>query len=259
MDGMTEDPGDPQRPFLEHLEELRRCLIRSLLVALVGVIAGAAAFRPISDQVRGQLRQAFEATGHPEDFPSALFTLTPTAAVGMVFEFSLAAGLFLALPYLLVQLWAFVSPALRARERRVAGWVLTAGPLFFVGGFLFSFFHLMPLTAECLLRISYHYGFAPRWTAESYYGFFLVLNLAFATCFELPLVMVILSAMGLVRPAMYGRYRRHWIAASFLIGGLLPPPELVSMFIQAGTLIALYEVGILFSRLFVPRQDPLQP
>ena len=157
------------------------------------------------------------------------------------------------------QLWGFVSPALRARERRVAAWVLAAGPVFFLGGFLFSFFKLMPLTALCLLRVSYYYGFVPRWTAESYYGFFLVLNLAFAACFELPLLMVILSAAGLVRPEVYGRYRRHWVVASFVIGGLLPPPEVVSMFIQAGVLILLYEVGILFSRLFVARQDPPQP
>lgn len=249
---------DPERPFLEHLDELRVRLRNSLLLAAAGALAAGLSFQRLSGLVRRQLREAFAAVGHPEDFSGALVSLSPTDVVGLLFKFSLAGGVLLALPLLLVQLWGFVSPALRARERSVAFWVVTLGPVLFLGGFLFSFFQLMPVTARCLLTVSYHYGFVPRWTAEAYFGFFLTLNLAFAACFELPLVMLILSAVGLVNPSLYGRYRKHWAVAAFVIGGLLPPPEVVSMVIQAGALILLYEVGILGARLFMPRQKALQ-
>ena len=250
---------DPERPFFEHLDELRVRLRNALLLAAGGAFAAGFSFRFLSGVVKDQLRQAFADVGHPGDFAGALVSLSPTDVVGLMFKFSLAGGLLLSLPLLLVQAWGFVSPALRAKERKVAFWMVTAGPLLFLGGFLFSFYQLMPMTARCLLAISYYYDFVPRWTAESYYGFFLVLNLAFAACFELPLVMMVCSAVGLVDPSVYGRYRRHWIVAAFVIGGLLPPPEVVSMFIQAGALIALYEVGIVAARLFVPRKQALQP
>jgi sec-independent protein translocase protein TatC len=251
-------PGDPERPFLEHLDELRRRLRSSLLMVVAGMIVAGLAFRPLAGLVRGQLKAAYLAVGHPADFQDSLLSLSPTDTVGLVFKFALAGGIFLALPLLLVQLWGFASPALRGQERRVAGWLVAAGPLFFVGGFLFSFFKVMPLSAECLLRISYYYGFVPRWTAESYFSFFLVLNLAFGACFELPLVMVILSVLGLAGPAVFARYRRHWVVASFVIGGFLPPPEVVSMAVQAVALIALYEVGIAMSRLLVTRKPSPQ-
>ncbi len=250
---------DPERPFLEHLDELQRRLRSSLLVVVAGMVAAGFSFRPLAAIVRRQLQAAYLAVGHPEDFRDSLLSLSPTDTVGLVFKFALAGGIFLALPLLLVQLWGFASPALRGQERRVAGWLMAAGPLFFVGGFLFSFFKVMPLAAECLLQISYYYGFVPRWTAESYFSFFLVLNLAFGACFELPLVMVILSALGLADPVVFARYRRHWVVASFVIGGVLPPPEVVSMIVQAMALMALYEVGILMSRLLVARKPSPKP
>lgn len=250
---------DPERPFLDHLEELRGRLLKCLLLAAAGAAAAGLAFKPLVRVVKRQLQDAYAAAGHPEDFAQALVSLSPTDAAGLLFRFSLWGGLFLALPLILVQLWGFVSPALRLKERRVAVWLLTGGPLLFAAGFLFSFLKLMPLSALALLKLSYYYGFAPHWTAEGYFGFFLVLNLAFGACFELPLVMLLLSALGLVRPGVYGRYRRHWIVASFVIGGLLPPPEVVSMVLQAGALVLLYELGILLCRLFVPGQKPLQP
>lgn len=244
---------DPERPLLEHLEELRRRLGRSLLYAAAGVAVAFWAFRPVSNAIRAQLKDAFTAVGRPADFDGALLSLSPTDVVGMLTKFSLAGGLLLALPLLLVQAWGFVSPALRARESRVGFWIVVLGPVLFALGFLFSFTKVTPLAAECLLRLSYHYGFTPRWTAESYYGFFLVMNLAFGACFELPLVMVLISAMGIVQPSFFGKWRRHWVVASFAIGAVLPPPEAVSMCLQAAALIALYEVGILLSRLFARR------
>ena len=254
------DPSrDPERPFLEHLDELQRRLKSSLLVVVAGMVVAGFAFKPLAGIVEGQLRDAYQAVGHPEDFPTSLVSLSPTDTVGLVFKFALAGGLFLALPLLLVQLWGFASPALRGQERRVAGWLVAAGPIFFVGGFLFSFFKVMPLSAECLLSVSYYYGFVPRWTAESYFSFFLILNLAFGACFELPLVMVILSVLGLAGPATFARYRRHWVVASFVIGGFLPPPEVISMIVQAAALIALYEVGIIMSRLLVMRKPAAEP
>lgn len=249
---------DPERPFLEHLEALRRCLVRSLAFAAVGMVAALLSFGRASAAIQAQLAEAYRAVGHPEDFNLALVSLSPTDVAGLLFKFALAGGLLLALPFILVQVWSFASPALRGRERQVGLWLLLLGPLFFVGGFLFSFWKVAPLAAECLLSLSYHYGFVPRWTAESYYGFFLMLNLGFGACFELPLVMMLLSAIGLAGPEVYARYRRHWIVASFVIGSILPPPELVSMCIQAAALVVLYEVGILFAKLVRSRKPAPQ-
>ena len=120
--------GDPERSILDHLDELRRRLFLSGAAAIAGAVGAALAFQPVVDTVAGQLREAYAAAGHPEDFNAALVSLTPTDVASLVFKFSLVGGLFLALPLLLFQLWGFLSPALRAQERRLAAWLLTAGP-----------------------------------------------------------------------------------------------------------------------------------
>jgi len=224
-------------PFLDHVEELRWRILYSLLAIVVGTLAGwlivehvdviGLLIRPIAPLIPG----------------GKLRVTGPTEPFFITLKFAFVLGLVLASPVVGYHVWAFLVPALYPRERRLIVPALTIGALLFLAGAAAAYFWVLPRALAVLL--SFQQGvFDPLITADKYFAFAAQLIIAFGLVTELPLVIVILAALGLVTPQFLARNRRYAIVISAVAAALLAPPDAVSMVLMMVPLWLLYEVGI---------------
>ena len=224
-------------PFLDHLEELRWRILYSLLAIVVGTLVGwvlvervdiiGLLTRPIAPLIPG----------------GKLRVTSPTEPFFITLKFAFLVGLVLASPVVGYQAWAFLVPALYPRERRLIVPALSAGALLFLVGSAAAYLLILPRALAVLL--SFQQGvFDPLITADKYFAFAGQLILAFGLVTELPLVIVILAALGLVTSQFLARNRRYAIVISAVAAALLAPPDAISMLLMMVPLWGLYEVGI---------------
>lgn len=233
-------------PFLEHLGELRIRITRSLIALLIGLVI---AF-PLSQRTVDYLARPIQATGN------TLVFLAVTEAFWVQMKVALIAGLFIASPAILWQVWAFVEPGLHRHEKKYAGPFVIVGSLLFVGGGAFSLKVVTPYAVTFLLSYS-RPGLQPMISIGSYIDFLLKFTLAFGLVFELPLAITILARMGAVTPKMLARNRKYAILGAFVAAAVLTPtPDMFNQALMAGPLIVLYEVGIVAARIFGRRPAP---
>ena len=238
-----------EMPFLDHLEELRWRIIYSL--GAVFVCVGVGFYLSMRYDIIGLLARPILPL-IPEHrlvytHPSEGFTVILNAA--MTFGFVLAG------PVILYQAWAFLAPALHKHEKRVAIGVLFSGVVLFVSGAALAYFIVVPLALPWL------FGFAgpslvPLITAEDYFSFIFAMVLTFGVSFELPIVILALSALGIVTPQFLSKYRRHAIVLIVIIGAFLTPGDMVWTTIALSVpLYALYELSVLASYVIYRRKN----
>ncbi len=233
--------------FMEHLGELRVRIVRSLLALLVGL--GIAL--PFSQQIVDYLARPVRATGNN------LVFLSLTEAFWVQMKVAVIVGLFIAAPAILWQIWAFVAPGLHQHERKYAMPFVLIGSVLFIGGGVFSLKVVTPYAISFLLSYS-RPGLQPMISIGSYVDFLLKFTLAFGLVFELPLIITLLSRMGIVTPAMLSKNRKYAILGAFIAGAVLTPtPDAFNQTLMAGPLILLYEVGIICARIFGRRPAPV--
>ena len=236
-----------EMPFLDHLEELRWRILWSLLAMVIGFAVGLVLVlhyefisviqRPISPFLHG----------------AKLVYTHPGEPFNIAMSVAFAVGAVLAAPVVLYQLWLFLAPALYQHEKRVAMGVLLGATVLFICGVCVSFFVLLPLTLSFLLGFQ-SASLQPMITAGNYFGFATGMSLALGAVFELPILIVALTAFGLVTPRMLVRFRRHAFAACFLTAAIITPGDVLSAtFVLLGPLYGLYELSILLS-YFVDRR-----
>jgi len=224
-------------PFLDHVEELRWRILYSLLAIVVCTLAGwvivehvdviGLLIRPIAPLIPG----------------GKLRVTGPTEPFFITLKFAFVLGLVLASPVVGYHVWAFLVPALYPRERRLIVPALAIGALLFLAGAAAAYLWVLPRALAVLL--SFQQGvFDPLITADKYFGFAAQMIVAFGLVTELPLVIVILAAFGLVTPQFLARNRRYAIVVSAVASALLAPPDAVSMVLMMVPLWLLYEVGI---------------
>jgi sec-independent protein translocase protein TatC len=234
-------------PFLDHLEELRWRILWSLLALAIGFAVGlllvlrydfiAVIERPILPYLQGQ-KLVYTHPGEPFNIAMSV---------------SFAVGAVLATPVVLYQLWSFLSPALYQHEKRVVIPVLFGATLLFLCGVSISFFLLLPFTLDFLLGFQTA-SLTPMITAGNYFGFATGMSLALGAVFELPILIVALTAFGIVTPRTLVKFRRHAFAACFLTAAIITPGDVLSAtFVLLGPLYGLYELSILLS-YFVDRR-----
>lgn len=224
-------------PFLDHLEELRRRLIWILLALAVGAVAGVVLVTQFN--ILGWLQRPIE----PYLTEGRLAFTSPTEPIGITFKLGFLLGLILVSPILAAQLWGFLSPALYASERRVIVPSLVAAMLLFLGGVALAYFVALPLGLRFLLTFQTQ-ALLPWITAGEYLKFAIRVVIAFGVIFELPIVILILSALGVVTPEMLRRYRRHAIIVLAVVAAVLTPADLVSMLVMLLPLALLYEGSV---------------
>jgi len=224
-------------PFLDHLEELRWRILYSLLAVVVGTLVGWVIVEHVD--VIGLLIEPIK----PLIPGGKLRVTSPTDPFFITLKFAFVMGLVLASPVVGYQAWAFLTPALYERERRLIIPALSAGALLFLAGASAAYLWVLPRALGVLLSFQQNV-FDPLITADKYFAFAAQLIIAFGVVTELPLVVVILAILGLVTPQFLARNRRYAIAISAVASALLAPPDAVSMLLMMGPLWLLYEVSI---------------
>src|SRR3954469_24361057 len=232
---MTGSPGE--MPFLDHLEELRSRILRSLAAVILGSAAGLWAVQHF------QLVNVMKRPIAPYLTDGKLVVLSPTEPVMIVFKLGFLVGLVLASPIVLWQLWAFLAPALYAREKRALVPALFVGLLLFLTGGVLAYVFVVPQALHVLFSFQTE-AIQPFITYDNYFGFVLQVVLALGLSFELPLVIMILAWLEGIGPTEPAKYRRYAVVGAFMAGAVLSPgTDLVSMIMMTIPLLLLYEVG----------------
>src|SRR3989475_6826974 len=177
----------------------------------------------------------------------------PTEPFFITLKFAFVLGLVLSSPVVIYQAWAFLAPALYPREKRLIVPALSAGVVLFLGGATIAYLWVLPRALRVLFAFQQNV-FDPIITAEGYFGFAAQIMIGFGVVTELPLVVVILAALGLVTPQLLARNRRYSIALSAVAAALLTPPDAVSMLIMMVPLLLLYEVSIVCAWIVTKRR-----
>lgn len=233
----------PEQSFVAHLIELRNCVLRMVLCVLL-VFAPLAAY---ANEVYSFLAEPLlrylpdNSTMIAIDVASPFFT---------PFKLVLVASIFISIPYILYQFWVFVAPGLYQHEKRMVLPLLTASTILFYLGVVFAYFVVFPLIFAFMTTAAPE-GVSMMTDISKYLDFVLTLLFAFGVSFEVPVVTIILVWLGLTSPAGLAEKRPYIIVGAFIIGMFLTPPDVISQTLLAVPIWLLFELGLLFSRLFV--------
>ena len=235
-----------EMPFLDHLEELRVRLIWSLAAVCAGVVAAFVLL------VQVDVIRILEAPILPYLNGGQLVFTHPGDPFRIVMSASFLLGTILALPVILYHVWSFLSPALYAHEKRVMVPVLVGAIALFLCGVALSFWLVLPLTLRFLLNFQAG-SLTPMITAGDYFGFAISMSLAFGLVFELPILILALTALGIVNARMLGTFRRYALVGCVVVGAFITPgQDPYSLAAVAVPLYLLYEVSV-FLAAFVER------
>ena len=205
------------KTFLDHLEDLRWTLIKSIGTLMVGVVIGFIFTKILLVWMEWPLRIIGQ---DPKNFLHALGIMD---VLSMRMELSLAAGFLLALPFMLFFVGQFLLPALTDKEKRLLIPVFAVGALLFLAGTLFSFFLVIPQTLSFFLWQNQDLNILTEWTILSYVDFVVSMLVAFGLAFETPLVLVALNHFGIVRSGTLSSYRRHAIMIIVVLACCITP------------------------------------
>ncbi|MBI3793521.1 MAG: twin-arginine translocase subunit TatC [Nitrospinae bacterium] len=230
--------------FLQHLEELRKRIIRIVLFLIVAFT--------VTWNFSEKLILPFSKL-----LGAKLVFLTPMEALMAYMTIAFYAALFLTVPYLAYHVWAFVSPGLREKEKKYAVVVVSSASGLFFAGLVFCWYLVLPFMIGFLMS----YGgdvMTPMISVKAYMSFCLSILLIFGAIFELPLVVVIIHSIGLVSLAALKDFRRYWIVAAFVIAAIITPtPDVFNQTITAIPMIVLYELSLVWIYLF-GRKKPVE-
>ena len=245
-EGLLARGGNPkaEMPFLDHLEELRWRILWAILAVVVGLATGLVlVFR---FDVMGILLQPGRRLLGESWLPLAL---SPVDNFFFPLKTALLIGLVLAFPILAYQTWAFLAPALEPREKRAIVPALYLGLVLFCAGVAMAYFALIPVSLSFLVGMGGSF-LAQEWTANLYFGFIVQLTVAMGVVFELPVVILLLSALGLVTPRFLRSKRRHAVVVGLIVASVMSPGDLIlATALMTGSMVLLYEFGILLSAI----------
>ncbi len=242
--------------FLDHLEELRWHIIRSLVVtvtvAIVIYVLGQSVFDLI---IYGPKEKWFftyslicsissELCFYPPDFELKTIQLGEQFFVHL--KTSLVLGIVLAFPYIFWEFWRFISPGLYPEEKRVVRGVVVICSLLFAMGVLFGYFIVAPFAVTFLA--SYSVGAVNATTLSSYVNYMTMFTLPAGLLFELPVAVYFLSRLGLVTPEFMRSYRRHAFVVILILAAIITPPDMITQLLIGVPLYGLYEISIGISR-----------
>mgnify|MGYP006296950645 CR=1 FL=1 len=240
----TEQMARGEMPFLDHLEELRWRILWSVLAVFVGAVVGFLMVHYLG-VMEVLIRPIQPMLGEGE----RLKYLSPADPFFLVLKLSVILGVVLASPIVIYQIWAFLSPALEEHERKVIIPALYLGLVLFCAGVAMAYFIALPVTLRFLM------GFLPGFleqqiVAGPYLAFVTKLLIAFGVVFELPVVVMILTAMGLLTPDCLREKRRHAVVAITVLASFLSPGDVITVtLLMMIPLVLLYELSIILSGL----------
>ena len=238
---------EEKQTFIEHLEELRKRLIISLIAVGIGFVISYLFSKEIFQFLTIPLVKALPpgSTMIYTRLPEAFFTYLKVA---------LLSGIFAASPMILYQIWLFVAPALYSHEKRYAIPFVIFSTLLFLGGAAFGYFVVFRWGFQFFMGFATNF-IKPAPTLKEYLSFCSILLLTFGLTFELPLFILFLAKLGVVDARMLARNRRYVILGMFTIAAILTPPDVVTQLMMAGPLLLLYEVSIWIAKIVGKKKE----
>jgi len=261
---------EKEMSFLEHLEELRWHIIRSILAIVIFMILafifknyifGAVILGPknpnfITNRLLCQLGELLNTAALCINTkPLNLINIKMSGQLTTHITISMVAGLILAFPVILWEFWNFFQPALKPHEARYARGAVVAASLLFFVGVLFGFFLLAPLSIHFLSSYEIDAQVVNQINVRSYIGTLTSICLATGLVFELPIVAFFLTKIGIITPAFMRKYRKHAIVIIFILSAIITPPDVFSQTLVAIPLLILYEISILISARVMKQKD----
>ncbi len=236
-------------PFLDHLEELRWRLFKVLIALGISFIVAFALLSTKSLDLLNYLQRPMQA-----HMTQQLVYTSPTDPFSVTMSASFGLGFLFALPVICYQIWGFMSPALYSSEKRIVIPVMAGATVLFACGVALAFYFVLPITLGFLFNFQTQ-AFTPMIEVRRYFSFLFGMCLAFGAAFELPIVILALTALGLVTPVMLSGFRRHAIVGCLVLAAIITPgSDPLSLFALAGPLYCLYEGGIVLSRIVFRRK-----
>lgn len=241
-------PHDPlkEQPLVAHLIELRNRLIKALIGVVVVLIPLLVYANELYSIAAAPLLAVMPAG-------TSMIATEVTSTFLAPFKLALILAIFLAMPVVLYQVWAFIAPGLYKHERRLLFPLLAASIFLFYLGASFAYFIVFPL------MFAFFAGTAPQGVTmmtdiSAYLDFVLTVFMAFGIAFQVPVVTIVLVWTGIMTPDSLRKSRRYVIVLAFVIGAILTPPDVFSQTLLAVPMILLFEIGLFLTKYFVPRE-----
>ena len=247
---MTSERKKEEMTFVQHLIELRDKLLHSVIVILV-IFAPLAYFsNEVYNFVAGPIRDAMPANSNIIATGVISPFLTPL-------KMSLLIAVYVAMPYLLYQIWSFIAPALYKHEKKMIVPLVISSTILFYTGLLFSFYVVFPVIFNFLVGVGPDIvKFAPD--IQNYWDFVFKLSFAFGVAFEVPIATILLIMFGATTIEKLKSNRPYVIIGAFVLGMLLTPPDIISQTLIAIPMWLLFEAGLIFAPMF-KRKNPTEP
>ena len=231
------------QPLFSHLVELRGRILRAFVAILLVFLALVYFANDIYTILAEPLLRQLPAGGTMIATGVATPFLTPM-------KLTLIVSFFLAIPYVLYQLWAFVAPGLYKNDKRLIAPLVFSSALLFYAGAAFAYFVVFPLAFGFFTKMA-PAGVTIATDIASYLDFVLGLFIAFGVAFEIPIVTIVICWTGMMTPKELAAKRPYVIVIVFVVGMLLTPPDVISQTLLAIPMWMLFEVGVFFARFYV--------
>jgi sec-independent protein translocase protein TatC len=232
---------ESQQGFMDHLVELRVRLIKAAYFILGGTVIAWNFSEQIFNIVRKPIMPYLPQGG-------LVFTAPMDKFMAHV-KISLMAGVILASPFWLWQLWKFVAPGLYNKEKKYAMGFIFSGTGLFAVGISFAYFVVFPMAFKFLMTFGGDTD-KPLITIDHYMSFIATTSIAFGVAFELPLILVLLGMMGIISQKFLKQKRRYAVLGLAVISAILTPPDLLSMLMMLGPMLFLYELSVILVGIF---------
>ncbi len=249
-----EDTGEldlGEMTLTEHLAELRKRLINSFIAIFIGFIISY----HFSEDIFWVLMDPLLKVLPPKDGKIVFLTLTEPFITYL--KVALVSGLFLASPIIFWEIWKFIAPGLYPNERKYVIPFVAFASFFFIGGAFFGYFIVFPFAFKFLISFA-NQDILPSLSMGKYFSFATKMLIAFGIIFELPLITLFLSRLGIITADMLKKWRKYAIVVIFVVSAILTPPDVMSQVLMAVPLLILYEISVIIARIFGKRKPAQQ-
>jgi sec-independent protein translocase protein TatC len=260
----TTHTGEKEMSFLGHLEELRWRLVRSTIAILIIAVVIFIFTETIVDQVFLSMKRpdfptyrffcwmsdviGLDDTLCATEIPINTQSTTPTGQFSTNMYFAFIGGFIVAFPFVFYQFWSFLKPALKDTEYKVTkGAIFWASLLFFLG-IAFGYFLVSPLCVQFFGTYKMHAETSNNFTISSYLSLITTTTLFSGLFFELPMIIMIFSKLGVVSSAWLKKYRKHALIIILVVSAIITPPDVISQILVSIPILILYEVGIIIAK-----------
>jgi sec-independent protein translocase protein TatC len=238
---------DDKQPFLGHLEELRKRLVICAIAIGIGFIISYFFAKQLFAYLILPLTKVL-----PDD-SRLIFTNLPEMFIAYI-KVALVAGIILAIPIIFYQLWMFLAPALYQKEKRYIIPFVLFSSILFAAGSLFGYLVVFPYGFKFFVSFATEEIQALP-SVKQYFSFAIRLLLAFGLVFEMPIVVLFLTKIGLITPDSMKKFRKFAILCSFILSAILTPPDVATQLMMALPIIILYEISIFLSKVIYRKKE----